>query len=1289
MKRFAIFFLTILMLVVLAACDKGGNTPSVCQHRDADDNSLCDKCGESYTDDTDVTPEHTHAFGAWEQTVAPTCQAMGVDTRTCACGHSETRDSAKDMTNHVAWGEWGETTPATCQTKGVDTRTCACGHSETRDSEKNMSNHVAWGEWKESKPATYTELGEEKRTCACGAFETRETPTLDPIPITGIAFTDGTLSYNGTPKSIYITGSLPTGVTATYMGNGQIVPGTYTVTVTFTDTTGMYVVPANMTATMTVVKDGQYHDVIFRDEQGAQIGALVVKNGEAISASLLPTAPAKVGYDVAWNYEGTPITADVIIVPVYTFHMYEITYVIGGAQNDSRNPATYTIDAMPITLYSPACAFGQSFMGWYTSANFDPTTRVDMIAADSAQDYTLYAKFANYRIEAAEGFAFDYENYELPAITITVPSSKTLMMLSGVIQVSEGCTWSLSKQFDGGDPLANKNMSLAYGHNIAYVTVCYSSDYNLVYILDIYRLSVREYTFISESDTFASGTIEEQGFLSAPDSVPQKTSYHFVGWSLTSGGTETVMMPYQVHEDTVLYAVFAPNTYHYTYNVNGGDALDSAEGDALFNSNFTLATPTRTGYTFKGWRDEKDAVRTANFTWTYTEDMTFTAVWQVNTYTVTYNYAGGSHASGTKQTVIFDAAYTLREPTRVGYTFKGYAYDGEAFEKVDFYIYPNDITLIAQWELNFYTITYVCASDVDVENMPSSFTIENESFQLNPQSKDHYTFRWEIDNKVVDFFDTSIAKNVVVNGIWTPIEYQITYNLNGGTGSNRTTHNITTSEFSLNQPIKDGYTFVGWTGSNGSVPEIDVVIPAGNTEDLSYKANWTINTYSITYVLFGGNNHAKNPDLYSISDTIELKDASKEGYRFEGWYMEVEFENEVTILSKQHVNLVLYAKFTPLSYSATFEDIAYISYKMHLYYWENSEYNKTTSYKCGDSFDLYSIEVPAREGYFFGGWFMDPDFKIPACSIDAFYSDVTLYAKWDEVEDFVGYRKWYNILNPNPQKANFKVFELTSDLSYSVSSGISRPTSLGSAAETYSVYFYVSCLYAGEVSISYSVGGNRTTLNKKGTGRAYLYDVTEKIDVFDVERSGSSISGTITATLKAGHYYRLYCYGYGYSYRNSTASSGYSSTSGYASISISGVKKTSQKIIFSNIAIETYDSEMVFPTASRAGYDFIGWYDEHGELATGNWTYTTDQRFYANWDLHNYSIEYVLDGGVNNLQNPLAFTINDEMELQNASRAGYAFDGWYSDSSYQNKITTIDGKLCKDMTLYAKWIPNT
>ena len=144
MKKQSVFavllaFLCLFSVFIFAACDDESMAPT-CQHRDADDNSLCDKCGESYTDGVDV---HTHGYGNWSVTTPATCRAKGVETRTCACGHSETREIEKNIDNHTAWGRWSETVPATCVAKGEETRTCACGHSETRELKIDPDAH-AW-----------------------------------------------------------------------------------------------------------------------------------------------------------------------------------------------------------------------------------------------------------------------------------------------------------------------------------------------------------------------------------------------------------------------------------------------------------------------------------------------------------------------------------------------------------------------------------------------------------------------------------------------------------------------------------------------------------------------------------------------------------------------------------------------------------------------------------------------------------------------------------------------------------------------------------------------------------------------------------------------------------------------------------------------------------------------------------------------------------------------------------------------------------------------------------------
>ena len=120
-----------------------------------------------------------------------------------------------------------------------------------------------------------------------------------------------------------------------------------------------------------------------------------------------------------------------------------------------------------------------------------------------------------------------------------------------------------------------------------------------------------------------------------------------------------------------------------------------------------------------------------------------------------------------------------------------------------------------------------------------------------------YVFKgWYNGNvKVSDdlsFVYTMPNKDTVLTAKTTPINYTISYDLNGGTVvvSNPTSYNIETSTFALNNPVKLGYVFVGWTGSNGTIPQKNVSIYKGSTGNKSYKANWTANTgtkYTVEY----------------------------------------------------------------------------------------------------------------------------------------------------------------------------------------------------------------------------------------------------------------------------------------------------------------------------------------------------------------------------------------------------------------------------------------------------------
>lgn len=67
-----------------------------------------------------------------------------------------------------------------------------------------------------------------------------------------------------------------------------------------------------------------------------------------------------------------------------------------------------------------------------------------------------------------------------------------------------------------------------------------------------------------------------------------------------------------------------------------------------------------------------------------------------------------------------------------------------------------------------------------------------------------------------------------------------------------------------------------------------------------------------------------------------------------------------------------------------------------------------------------------------------------------------------------------------------------------------------------------------------------------------------------------------------------------------------------------------------------------------------------------------------------YTITYNLNGGVNHASNPAAY-YSEAVNLQNPSRANYAFAGWYTDSACKNKITQISGSAKTNYVLYAKW----
>ena len=707
--------------------------------------------------------KHEHKYTV--TIIEPTCSSQGYTEHVCSCGKKYEDNFVEPIDHTQGSPTYTATVNAADATKGVLRKITSCKFCSTVLSEKDYN----------------------------------------------ISLPELTFSYDGKPHESKIAGDkLPDGIDAVYLYStdvsfddelpgGIISAGDYAVAATLSKDGAPIDLGFCLISKLRINKDGEYHEVTFCfDDLPTNNVSIAVKDGYTIDEDKMPAIPDKTGYDGEWIYDGDEIYEDTSISVLYTPIEYSIKYVLDGAENNPRNPSYYTYESGTISLYSPESVTGYTFQGWYTSPNFEPQTRVSVISSGSSGNLTLYAKFLKYRVEAADGFTFDYKNYDYPALIQTVSSSRTSIALSTTIQVSKGCTWTLSRDIEGFELIKTKNMSLVEGHNIAYVTVWYDEEYNVVYYLDIYRLGHRSYAYYADGEVYCeSATVEEQTYLSAPE-APSKTGYTFNGWyaynlpdssedfdpSLPVIGTTAATFPYRLDENVIFYAIFTPNVYTATFDVNGGKPLASETQNVTYDSPFVPAAAKRDGYTFVGWKDDDGNVFKSLAQWKYDYPVTLTAQWSLNTYEIIYNLNGGTNNKNNPATYTIESdTVTLVTPARTAYSFAGWFTDRN---------FTNEITEIAAGSFG----------------------------------------------------------NKTVYAKWTPVVYDIIYELDGGTNSenNPATYTVETPTIEFAAPSKTGYTFNGWYAEKDFSGDNVTELPQSSYGDVTLYAKWTANKYTITYL---------------------------------------------------------------------------------------------------------------------------------------------------------------------------------------------------------------------------------------------------------------------------------------------------------------------------------------------------------------------------------------------------------------------------------------------------------
>jgi uncharacterized protein (TIGR02145 family)/uncharacterized repeat protein (TIGR02543 family) len=408
-----------------------------------------------------------------------------------------------------------------------------------------------------------------------------------------------------------------------------------------------------------------------------------------------------------------------------------------------------------------------------------------------------------------------------------------------------------------------------------------------------------------------------------------KTGHSFAGWNNLSNGTGKNYNPADTlitgSANISLFAKWNVDSFTVAFNTDGGSAVTSQR--IAWNQLATQPTnPAKSGSVFGGWFANSTLTEPFDFNTPITSTRTVYAKWVVN-YKVTYdgngNCAGtapvdpAAYVSGQKVTVLGNSEGLSKE----GHTFVCWNTQSDTLGKNysvsdTFSVGTTNVTLFAKWRPSTYTISFEAYTSGLIPE-PLKVTYNSTYGTLPSLARIGYIFDgwWtEMHGTGSQILTTSlvtVAADDTLYAKWNAEKYSIAYVLNGGTNStiNPDSYTIESSTITLEAAKRTGYQFNGWFSDSLSLAPVRE-ISSGSSGNKTLFARWTPVNYTITYVLYGGNNHLQNPATYTIeTNTITLLDAKRTDWVFSGWYSDSNFINQVTeIVTGSTGDKIFYAK---------------------------------------------------------------------------------------------------------------------------------------------------------------------------------------------------------------------------------------------------------------------------------------------------------------------------------------------------------------------------------------------
>ena len=487
--------------------------------------------------------------------------------------------------------------------------------------------------------------------------------------------------------------------------------------------------------------------------------------------------------------------------------------------------------------------------------------------------------------------------------------------------------------------------------------------------------AVKKYTvtYIDEGQIIKKEELEEGSVISAPEVT--KEGHTFIGWYEKEN-------KYDVYEpitrDLILESKYEINKYKITFKNYDGSVLEETETKYKEKPVYKGETPKRErdeeySYIFNGWDKELEEA---------TKEEEYTAVYkkEKNKYTVTYINEGIEYH---KETLEYGSVVTsIQDPIKEGYTFTGWY--NENNQKVNHPItVTKNITLYSKYEINTYKVSYYNEGTKYIEDQKINYKENALKPNIDP-SKIGYTFKyWSIKENGEEYeFSTKITKDITLYAVYEKNKYTVTY-INEGVEYHKETLEYGSVVTSIQDPIKEGYTFTGWYNENNQKVNHPITV----TENITLYSKYEINVYTVS---FYHNNKKYVEDQkvnYGENAIKPSTDPTKEDYNFSGWVIKGT-NNKYDFNQKVTKNIELESSFTKKpTYTVTFKI--------------GNEVILTENVIEGHKVE--AKEAPNKKGYLFDKWYSDEGLTIENNFEEKIMNNKTIYGKYNENKHTVTY----------------------------------------------------------------------------------------------------------------------------------------------------------------------------------------------------------------------------------------------------------------------------------------------